>query len=76
MTATQFIHILQSSQRLGFGSVSMGAMPQELRRRQLHPASLWSLRGRQRSRLLGANRRRNPRKEGRRDPASSSIMDL
>jgi ribosomal protein S18 acetylase RimI-like enzyme len=39
-----FIHILQSSQRQGFGSALMGAMAQELRRRQLHAASLWVLR--------------------------------
>jgi GNAT superfamily N-acetyltransferase len=39
----RFIHVLQSSQRLGFGSALRGAMAQELRRRELHTASLWSL---------------------------------
>jgi ribosomal protein S18 acetylase RimI-like enzyme len=38
------IYILHSSQRQGFGSALMGAMAQELRRRQLHAASLWVLR--------------------------------
>jgi len=38
------IYILRSSQRQGFGSALMGAMARELRRRQLHAASLWVLR--------------------------------